>query len=305
MATLITSFAIAPNEIKDDQLKWAVMKIEKIIDANLLMEQYEVTLNALKQHKFPFAERYLEQFQLPTNSSTIDDAFTISAVNAVSELVVRIQQSNSLIEEIDSYLYSNYTFINHESFFHWDKINYKDEIVQLMNGRDVIFVADIDNGLRLNAIKFNEIWLNFKMVNQTIQDKFDAELYRFSVLMEMVGNNFYRCNNRIYCIPLENTVRFSFTLEAGHPWKVNDVYSKMKTADPFLSPYSTWKITLVSKDNNDADYLVLKEYQNYVNEISLDGHGQYLDNEAKLVYQTCNDRLDKYYRLESADKISV
>lgn len=212
-------------------------------------------------------------------------------------------QSESLIEEWDSYFYSNYTFINDESFFYWDNINYKDEIVQLMNGHEVIFVADIDDGLKLNAIKYNEIWLNFKLVNETIQNEFDAELYRFSVVMEMVGNSFYRCNNRIYCIPLENTVRFSFTLEAGQPWKVNDVYGKLKTADPFLSPYTAWKISLVSKNNDDADYLQLKEYQNYVYEISLEGRGQYLDNEAKLIYQTCNDRLDKFYRLESVDNI--
>lgn len=305
LATLIANFAIAPNEIRDDKLKWALFKIEKIIDANLLMEQYEVAINALKQHKFPFAERYLDQFQLPSNSSTVDDAFTISTINAVSELIARTQQSNSLIEEMDSYLYSNFTFVNQESFFRWDNIKDKDEIVQLMTGREVIFVANIDDGLKFNAIKFNEVWLNFKMANQTIQDEFNSELHRFSVVMEMIGSNFFRCNNRIYCIPLENTVRFSFTLEAGHPWKVNDIYSKLKNSAPFLSPYSTWKIALVSKDRDDADYLVLKGYQNYVEEISLEGRGQYLDNEGKFVYQTCNDHLDKHYRLQSVNGLLV
>lgn len=304
LATLITSFAIAPNEFKDDRLKWAVFKIEKIIDANLVMEQYEATMNALKQRKFPFAEWYLDQFKLPSNSSTIDDAFTISAVDAISELIARIQQSKSLIEEIDSYLYSNYTFINDESFFHWDHFDYKDEMVNLMNGRAVLFVADINDGLKFNAIKFNEVWLNFKMINQTIQSVFDAELYRFSVVMEMVGNNFYRCNNRIYRISLDNAVRLSFTLESGRPWKVNDVYGKLKTAEPFLSPYSTWRITLISKNNDDADYLLLKEYQNYISKVSLEGRGQYLDKDAKLVYQICSDRLDKFYQLESANGIS-
>lgn len=90
MATLITNVAIAPNEIKDDELRWAVFEIQKIIDANLLMEQYEVAMNELKQHKFPFAERYLDRFQLPSNSSTVDDAFTISAIGAISELIVSI-----------------------------------------------------------------------------------------------------------------------------------------------------------------------------------------------------------------------
>lgn len=174
-----------------------------------------------------------------------------------------------------------------------------------MNGREVIFVADIDDGLRFNAIKFSEVWLKFKLKTKDIQKEFDVDIQKFAVIMEMVGNNFYRCNNRIYRVTMEKNVRITFTLKFGQPWKVNDVYSKLKSSDPFLSPFSVWKISLVSKDSDDADYLLLKRYQNYVNEIALEGIGQYLDSESNLVYQTCNDNLDKYYRLESVNDISL
>lgn len=57
----MADIAIGSNEIQDAKLKEVVFKMETIINANLIMEQYKVAMHALKQHKFPFAKQYLGQ----------------------------------------------------------------------------------------------------------------------------------------------------------------------------------------------------------------------------------------------------
>lgn len=55
-----------------------LVKWTQIIKSNLVMEQYELAMLALKQHKFPFAEQYLRQFELPSNASATEiDFFNI------------------------------------------------------------------------------------------------------------------------------------------------------------------------------------------------------------------------------------
>lgn len=165
---------------------------------------------------------------------------------------------------------------------------------------DVTLVADISEGLKLNAIKFNEVWLNFKLKNQTVQNQFENELKQFSVVLQMVGNSYYRCDKRFYYISLEKTVRISFSSECGKPCKPNEIYSKLKTGDSFLSPYSTWRISLVSKNNNEIDFKKLSKFRNYITEMVLEGRGQYLDNNlGNFIHDTCNEHLDQYYRLDS------
>lgn len=299
LADLMADIAIGANDIKDSNLRNAIFKMENTINTNLVMEQYEMAMYALKQHKFPFAEQYLDQFDLLSNFSTTNTEFTNHAIDRIGELVLKIRESKSLIERVDEYLYSNYSFTKHEAFFKWDHFDHNDEIADLLNGDDTIFVAGIENGLDLNAIKFNEIWLKFKLKNQTIQGQFDAELRKFSVNMQMVGNNFYRCGKRVYYISLETPLLISFSLEHGEVTKMNRVYDKLATGDPFLSPYSTWRITLRSKADDEVDYRRLKQFTNEIEEIALEGRGQFFKNKGDIISETCNEHLDKFYRLDS------
>lgn len=304
LATLMADIAIGQNDINDATLKDAIFKMETIINSNLVLEQYERAMLALKQHKFPFAEQYLGQFELPSNSHPTDTEFTNRAIKQISDLVIKVRESKSLIRRIDGYLYNNYSFTNDEAFFKWPHVNYMEEFEDLLSGEATNFVANIYDGLKLNAIKFNEVWLTFKMKNQTVQQAFEEQLGQFSIVMQVVGNSFYRCDKRIYYISLESAVRISYSLGCGKPCKPNEIYSKLKTGDSFLSPYSTWQISLVSKNGNDIDYKRLNRFRNDIVEMRLEGRGQFLDNRGDFVYDTCSDHLDKYYRLDGIQHIS-
>lgn len=304
LASLIADIEIGSrNEISDQNLREAVSRMQIIINSNLVMEQYETAMNALKQHTFPFVE-YLDQYRLPTDLNTTEVGFTDSVLDHVRNLAVKHTQKRSLIEVRDGYLYGNYSFTNNESLFVWDTFHYKDQIVELINGETVTLVADINDGLKLSAIKFNEVWLKFRLKDPIVQSEFDELLQGFSIVMNMVGNSFYRCDKRFYYMPLENTVRIAFSMERGQPNKPNEIYSKLKNGDPFLSPYSTWKVTLLSKQNNAVDFKRLNRYRNNIIGIALEGRGQCLDNNIDFTYSICNEHLDNYYRFDSFEHIS-
>lgn len=303
MVTLMADIAIGSNEIQDPVLRHSVSNIEKIINTNFGLEQYETAMQALKQHKFPFAEQYLDQFQLSPDLNTADTAFTINALKQIDKLVDGVREANAVIEDMGSYNFPDIDFEGDDPFFRWDNQNYKDDIAQLLNGDDVTFVSDINDGLKKNAIKFNEIWLKFRLQNQTLQNEFDAEIQKFLVRMEMVGNSFYRCDKRIYYISLEKPFDIVYSLKCMPPCQLNENYVKLKTSDAFLSPYTTWNIMLIP-ENDKSDYDKLSQFQNYVTEIALEGRGQYLHNDVRFEYDICNERLDKYYRLDSIAYIS-
>lgn len=301
LANLIADIAVGQNEIQNRELKEAVNKMEIIIKSNLVIEQYSVAILAIKQHKFPFAENYLDEFDLPSNISITDAEFNSKTVDRISELILKIRESKSLIEKRDAYLYSNYSFIDTESFYAWNLANYKDDFQKLLNGDEVTLVADIQDGLKMSAIKFNDIWIKMRLKNESEQSEFDSEIDRFKISLQMVGNGYYRCYKRFYYISLEKTIQFGFSLENGQPTKPNDVLTKLKTGGYFLSPYTTWKISLIPNNNNSNDFSRLKRFRNELDEISLEGYGQYLENKKSFVHDICNDQLDKYYRLDSVE----
>lgn len=303
MATLMGDIAIGSNEIRDPVLRNTVSKIEKIINSNFAMEQYEAALRAVKQHKFPFAEQYLDQFMLSPNFNTTDTAFTIDVLKQVDKLMDGIRESEAVIEDIGSYKFPDNAFDGDAAFYKWDSMEYKPEISQLLNGLDVTFVADIHDGLKKNAVKFNEIWLKFRLQNQTLQNEFDAEIQKYLIRMEMVGSSFYRCNKRIYYISLEKPFDVVFSLKCMPPCQLNENYVKLKTSDAFLSPYTTWKIMLVP-ENEENDFEQLSRFEDLVTEIALEGRGEYLHNDVSFEIDVCNEHLDKYYRLDSVKSIS-
>ncbi|XP_055316440.1 uncharacterized protein LOC129576047 [Sitodiplosis mosellana] len=304
LATLIADVAVGQNEIKDSHLE-DVLKMEIIIKSNLAIEQYLVGIQAIKRHKFPFAQNFLDKFDLQSNVSITDPEFIEGRIARISELILNIKESKSVLQEGDEYLYSNYSFTDKEPFYTWHSVDYKDDFVNLLNGDEVTFNADIWDGLKMSAIKFNNIWIKLTLKNQSEQSVFDSEISRFKITLEMIGNCYYRCYKRIYYISPEKPVKISFSLERGQPTKPNDIISKMKTGDYFLSPYTTWKFSLEPNDSNDINkfniFAKLKAFANKLKEITLEGHGQYLENKKNFVYQVCNDQLDTYYRLDSIE----
>lgn len=92
--------------------------------------------------------------------------------------------------------------------------------------------------------------------------------------MQIVDNEYYRCYKWFYYISLDKPVQTSFSLNNGQPIKQNDILGKIKTGDYFVSPYTTWKISLTPSNNNVNEFAKLRRYQNEFKEIVLEGHGQ-------------------------------
>lgn len=297
LANLIADIAIGADEINDPQLKTAVSKMEQIVNSNLVMEQYEAALQALKQHKFPFAEHFISHLNIPSDLSSVYNKINSYTVNQINELIKKLRSSKELLEHMDSYSQSNFEFDAEKPFYKWNRQNSKNEIVDLFNGNDVIFVADIKKGLDFSAVKFNEIWTQFKLKNETVQKHFDSVISNFRIKMKMVGNNFYRCDKRVYYISLKRNDFISFSLRNGRPVNPNDIYMKLKNADAFLSPYTTWMISIERK-NGEPIRNELKEFGNYVDEMSLVGYGSYVSNSENFMRNFCDEHLDEYYKLD-------
>lgn len=146
----------------------------------------------------------------------------------------------------------------------------------------------------MSAINFSKIWIRFEMDNETEQKQFDEEFHRlYLVNMKMVGNSYYRCHEHIYYNLVERPEEFEYQLsEAGKQYDRNKVADKLAEGDLFLSPYTTWQISLKRKRHDTPsgsfeDFA--KRFANSLLKISLEDRGQYITyTNEKFLQKTCN-----------------
>lgn len=318
MATLITQ--VAGNQYSfgyiegDDNLKEAVQKLDQKINENLVLEQYETAMTMLKQHTFPFAGHYLEEYALPANITATEDEAIQTMTQKITDIVNKLKHTHNLIERLDFFVHAHYNFIDEDAFYVWDD---KDSIEKLLRGDEVVFNANIKNqrniGAYVNAmsaVKFSEIWIRFEMEDEDEQQYFNEELHRlYLVNMKMFGNSYYRCDNRIYYNSVEKPELFEFGLDnTGQPYGRNKAADKLARGDLFLSPYTTWQISLKAKpqrtpNSSFADFS--KRFANSMLKISLEGRGEYISyTDESFLQETCNKNLDQFYRLDSIMRIN-
>lgn len=127
---------------------------------------------------------------------------------------------------------------------------------QLLGGEPIFLKADITNGLEFNAIKFKEIRIYLSIANREAQDDLDDRMSGFRVNLTMVGNQYYRCGNKYYYIPLDENIEMNYKIDPtkGIMIDPNNVYVKIRKNEPFLSPYTTWNIKLGEGDKKKIGY---------------------------------------------------
>lgn len=280
----------------DPQLKSAILNLKRIIQQNLILQQYEMVLYALKQHQFPFASVQMIDFALHSNDS---ESLLRNAIERIDEFKEQIAITKKTIGKYDREVFSDVEFgrANHSlPFYVWKSDAFRNEIRKLLQGEEIIMKADIEKGLNMNAVKFNEIEIRFKVANQSVQFDLNNELRNFDVTMTMVGNNYYRCDRRRYRISVDDNIVIEYSLRldsTGKFTKPNDVCEKIRRNDYFLSPYATWSIKLTNATSN---FETLNKFANETIDLELTGHGQYFKNQGSLFAQDiCNDRLDQFY----------
>lgn len=280
--------------IDDIELQNDIDKLELNLQSNLVLAQYNRAIDAFKQAVFPFAAEYMDIFDLPPSITTdgFDTVISI-ATNKIKMLSKKIVEYNAtVINGNDEFIHMAH-FTNDRGskgpFFVWRNEDLENnKIHRLFDGEKIYLNADVTKSGSRNAIKFNQIDLEFRSNNKTINDQLNDILQDFHVTLTHMGESNYRCNNEFYSIasrPL--TLDFSFGEKNQEPTDRNVAYEKLSTGIKSLSPYTWWAIQL-----SHGPFERLKPFADLV-DIELHGYGTYVEENAMI----CKTILAKYYTL--------
>jgi hypothetical protein len=304
LADYIADIASADSDnvhIPDRNLRGAISTLEKIISINILFGQYEKTVAAFKQWVFPFAELWLQNFNLLPYRMTNDsyEGFVFLVTRQIHTLKSKLTEyKTTIMRGVHSHIHNAEFSSDYKSgqpFYVWDNKRHKNTILDLLAGKEVVVKADILYGVRKNAVKFNRIEINFKSVYKGIQDELDKLLFHFHVKLTHHGNSHYKCGNNFYVIRGDNqTIEYSREKrQDGQPMDHNSVYTRLRNGDILLSPYAMWSIRLVNVTN--VNFPQLQPFGNFV-DLELVGEGQYVSQGADV----CNQDLRKYYEVDES-----
>lgn len=298
--------------ITDPILKRAIIDFEYVIQSNIILEQYEIALNAFKPHYFPFAHLFLKEFDLPSELQTNDTQTVISTtINRIDKMKEKIIEAKYQIGEYDKYRKSDVPFDNEmqnsQSFYVWKHRENANAIAKLLRGEKIALLADITRGINHNAVKFKEISIKFKMSNATEQNQLTEILNGFKITMSMVSNNYYRCGNFVLSMPVSNKVVIEYNLRRdpnGNPTVPNDVYRKIQENNYFLSPYAMWYIQLNDVDKHRYNFNALADFINKEIDLELVGLGQYIIANT-IEQEICTEQLENFYSREDVPKTKM
>lgn len=291
LATYIANVGSSTPRFGDVQLNDKITALDALLQSNLVLQRHKSAIQAFRQHYFPFASITLERYELPKSLQMNDTTSLIDeSVRILNDLQTKIKDNDISIGGYSKFI----KFDRNTSFFTWPHQKWNDQISKLLKGENVTLNADILNGMRDSAVKFNDLRLKFVLQNETLQPHLDGILQNYDVSLEIVDNCYYRCNDRIYYISFGEVLSFDFSFERdpknGRPQRYNDVYDKISRNKPFLSPYTTWNIKLKNKDrNNRMDFTKLETFIHEPMNLALVGVGQFLDREL-VVPEICNNQ---------------
>lgn len=314
----------SPNnrDFENPALRNVVVQLKRVLQSNLVLEQYDLAIHSFKQHFFPFAATHLAIFDLPS-SMQINDTKVV--VRRASEEINYIQDQLKFLEvslgRYDREIFGDIYFSGSitKPFYIFKSRDYKDLFRNLLKGDEIMIRADIVKGLSQNAIKFNEIGIQMKLIYGQMQEEFEAELKHFGVKMTLTDHVYYKCDQQFYYLPVDDNIviEYSFRKDSkGKPIKFNEVYRKLSEKHYFLSPYATWKIqlTVINEDfesfTEDTDntentsfqkgFKRLAKFVNQHFDMELVGRGQYFRSKGRLEAEICTDEVQNYYQLDKA-----
>ncbi|XP_031636416.1 uncharacterized protein LOC116349220 [Contarinia nasturtii] len=294
------------DEITDDpELSNAVIRLKDSILTNIIVERHDCAMRAFKQHKFPFAQLFFSQFDLPASDNL--NLLRQNARTQVNKMIEKLQLDDATVSEESSNIISD-SYSETSSlttlFYVWNHAEIENEIADLLSEKEIVLNADITKKLNKNAVKFKEIELVFKLANETNQREFNSLLEYYFLNLTMGGNNYYRCNNEIYYCSTDENIIIYYSLKKssnGKPEKDNETYRKIKEGPRFfLSPYNSWHVTLQVEPTKRSLYRSqiekLKTFQNETIDIELRGRGQYVRQNSVTSDKYCTPSLANYYK---------
>lgn len=288
-------------QVNDPELRAALVNLDSTINKNILLGQYKLAIDGFQQSVFPFAGRFIDNYQLPPSLKVPEDFRELvgMAVEQLGGLLDKIRNFDVSILSIDENVYHSQfdvRYVNTKPFYAWSSNNYSYSIQRLMSGEKVSFLADINSGVPFNAVKFTVAELYIQTENAERQAVLENILRNYDVRMTHMGNSYYRCDNSSYIINSRAAeIIYSFERHDDVPLRTNAVYAKIKNGHSVLSPYAMWSIQLENMNKfNDNSFERLAPFADRV-DLFLVGRGQYI----KKGYSDCGNSLDQYYRSDT------
>ncbi|OXU30064.1 hypothetical protein TSAR_017053 [Trichomalopsis sarcophagae] len=284
--------------IRDVTLKNAVDKLKLIIQSNIVLEEHERAIFAIKQRVYPMAHKFLAEYQLPFASNLSISALATKAAEKLRNIKNQIEVDNITILKEDKFWFDDAPFTVEDGargpFYVWKYAENKQAISRLLRGKEITLKSHITkSNPEFSAVKFRFVGIKFNFADKAAQKEFEGILKDFKLTMVHMGNSQYKCNDKFHVIMND---KHNFTVEYS-TLLGNRVHSKIKKQEALLSPYTSWTISL-QQNLLKRDFASLAQYENMTIDLALEGNGTYIHNtdERFIVHKICNDDLAKYYK---------
>lgn len=253
--------------------------LDEIIVSNWILEICMEHHKAIKVAMFPFDQYKLKLCDLngPLKRGELASEYVQRNILSNIELIdaeERRRNNSFSTEKDDVHFGTDYAFDNTSfPFYTWKHKDFKYEIRELLSGNDVFLHANVSTANiphpNCNALKFNIVFLNLRTPNETRQSELLKTFSKYKVHMEMMGDQYYQCDRKIFFIPNKLTsLQFKYFAVDG----VNGRINKLVRIPAQFSPYTRWRFRLL------PHHSLMSEWQRFE-----DGRGnEFEDDEIDL-----------------------
>lgn len=291
-------------DVTDPKLRKDLDYLNVIIDCNTVIQQYQTAVDAFKQYVFPFADLFFRELVLPQNLNYGEDlnGLVIKAETQITHMKKKYDEYRFVAKRYDSYIGTGSFNSNYRStkpFFVWNYKTYHKMISKLLSGRKVIVLADVKKSTpRYDAVKFNQVEINFKANDKKTQLALNDVLNDFKISARHMGDSYFRVNDEFFLVTT-GTLEFWYTYEKDHngqPVRQAGLLQKIKNSVYMLSPYATWELQLThSSEMNRQAFHVLNKYKKLV-DVELIGHGHFVSKDKLDIDIKINQYYSPLYR---------
>lgn len=302
------ALAVALQKIEKigPELPRKMKMLNGIITANLMLEMCKTTNEMLKMRVIPFDQDHLQLCDMPSisESSEAEQHVKQNLLENIQGLRRKIRYNRAVSRRVDSLIMIN-IYMESSPLYVWKYADFKDEITKLLSGEKVTLNANILNSFSHdrfgveNGIRFSKISLMFKFADKSRQYAFNKTINGIGVEMSTIGNNYFRCDDRIYYVPTDASTMLRYRIKSDRYMDItepNGMYPAVLAREdyPFLSPYNVWQMQLDSSELQAE----LTEYIGEEIDLHLIGEWRHVRNKSYGKDVCHNSDLDKNYHLD-------
>jgi hypothetical protein len=286
------------NRFRNDDKK-AIYELKNMLHKNLMIEQYHLAIHAFHYWSYPLQCEYENKIKTRhVESEENIDLLRNKITNKLESIHQIVSSQKSTIDiGIDRYVMRS-TFDKAKPFYKWTSKKHEEEIRKLFNGDIVTFFSDLREKKvsteDKEAIKFNRVYITMEFIsslskNQTLNNfliECDIKLIHSGQSIFKYGNSINEVNSNL------NGHQFVLIYDyksLGRGDHKNEIYEKLISNEPLLSPYTYWGIQI-------------KPHRNYV-DFFKQMAGLYKSNKDEIIISLCGEA--KYIRSDYPKKYNI